>query len=212
MADRFQVKVFMDSRKEIELRVLWLVYELKKKRKWTAFFRNAMVLYDDLSNKKIETLLVFFPWVDAYFKKLYFEPLSGRLDELTSLLKNQGVEVTQPIVIPAPRESRKEDKNILDNLEIKQAGRGDEDPNANFRIAMAMLQSDNKVEKALEYLTPKDIEYGVKKGKLPQDALKKIKKNETPIATTPAPVMTGKALVGADIELSAPNFDDLDLL
>lgn len=101
--------------------------------------------------------------------------------------------------------------DIAAQLELKTASRGDEDPNANFRISMALLQTDNNPARAVEYLTAKDIAYGIERGKLPESVrLTKAIKSTPPTTKGKG---NAKPLAGADIELTPPtDLDDLDLL
>ncbi len=105
---------------------------------------------------------------------------------------------------------RTDDSTIAAALELKTASRGDEDPNANFRISMALLQTDNNPARAVEYLTAKDIAYGIERGKLPESV-----RLTKAIKSTP-PTTKGKGnaqpLKGADIELPPPtDLDDFEL-
>lgn len=197
-ANRFRIRqvFWIDLNKPEEYDLAEKINILKQKRAFAKTIRDGIRLIWDLSQGKTDVLRELFPWVleqtqtgDTKKKFATLPPdntIQKHLERLEQLLLDNQKAETPPahrIIQPS--------SDAPPELEIKQAK---SDENAAYNMILSGV--------ALGITHPEDlpseiIEYGIKKGRLPESARKKSK--------GPKPLAIPK------IDFSPPPLDDLDL-
>ncbi len=170
-----QYRFWLNANDDAELWLADEIAELKSKRSFTRTVRDGIRLVIDLRNGKTDVLFELFPWVK-------------------NLVIAAAVPPSPPISRATSSKSDFQGDEIV--LEVKQAtATEDNKSNWNFMIASA-----KQVYGTYDLLPDKVIEYGIRTGRIPQDAQK------------PKPKPQGiKKIAGADQALTTPTFDDLEL-
>lgn len=199
---------WLDDNKPTEAVLINDIGKLKENRQYTRFIRDGIRLMIDLSQGKTDVLRELFPWVleeqkEADLPEHFYEGMEsfwGKLETVEKLLMNPPVmETTTVSVQKTKRLPAKTDDDLLGDLEIKQA-KSDENPTWNMLISSIGLGTAK-----LEDLPPACIEYGVKKGKLAESAMKFVK--QKPVSDTER-----KGPQAMDVpQFEEPDFDDLEL-
>lgn len=82
---RYQFKFWLNISRPDELVLAQHADNLKSRRQWQPFIRDAFKLLVSLHEKRVDVLVSLFPWIDEYFKTKYAPPAQ----DLTAVLKQQ---------------------------------------------------------------------------------------------------------------------------
>lgn len=203
---RVMFKFWLNIAREEEKEIAETIQALKQDRSFSSVIRDGIRLVWDLRQGRTEVLRELFPWVleNTSPRQLEapktgdFTPIESRLqdrfDQIERLLLTSG---DKPPNLKTHSMQAPSDDHILANLEIKKA-RSDENPTFNI-----MLSSLGMGILKIQDLPLACIEYGLKKGRLPQSAEQYIKAKTPPLSPAEGP----KAMDVPQFE--PPSFDDL---
>ena len=112
MPYRIMQKFWLDVSKRDERELAQQIVELKERRAFASSIRDAMKLFLDLKQGKVEVLCEMFPWVREAFQSAPAAPVEQGLQEqitrLETLLLAQGnVPIQSPLAPKSARTNRK---------------------------------------------------------------------------------------------------------
>lgn len=173
---RLQFRFWLDVMRDEEFSLAEYIENLKQTRRFAQTIRDALRLVQDLRAGRVDVLLSLFPWITDHFQSPAIEvankPVQDQLQRLEKLLLEGGAKPMLPAstgVVSRPS-AAKSDDDLLGDLEIKQA-KSDENPTFNM-----LISSVNLGMARLDELPAACIEYGVKRGKLAESAMKFVPK------------------------------------
>lgn len=183
---RSRFSFWLDINKRDEHNLIGIINELKAARRFSRAIRDGIRLVYDLSSGRTDVLIELFPWVlerhSFPAQPLISDALVERVNRVEKLLLERN---------PSPVKANPSDlDDISSGIELKRAIT-DENPGYNI-ILSGVSMGIAKVED----LTPEIIEYGIRKGRLPESAMHHLPSRPKALKVS---------------LLDAPQFDDNDL-
>lgn len=213
---RMQFVFWLNVQNELEATIAEEIEALKQARSFVATVRDGIRLVQDLRRGNTTVLEELFPWIAERYSNdnPSIDAVVDQLARLEERLAQQGSQA-----LPAPRNKQLPPPSAptLDDIEIKKAGKSDENVAFNLRLSAYGLGGMKLVELGRDV-----VEYGIKKRKLPETAMQQYEKElaargdvapakPAPKEATEAEKPQGlKKIAGADVALAAPVFDDID--
>ena len=212
---RLMYKFWLNINKREEQVLAATCEQLKRERSYARTIREGIELIVSLRERRLDVLLKLFPWVAEALNdgeqaqpqpsekpsrnEANFAAMEAKLDQLRELLmQGEALPPKQPKALSSGRITPSLDA-LGAELELKQARRGNENPNYNLLISLASLKANGA---GYAELAPEVIAYGIERGKIPSKYARPSK---------PQPSGNPRKLDGADVPLTTPDFDDLDL-
>lgn len=205
---RVMFRFWLDDNRPEEKELIQEIKSLKKNRSFAATIRDGIRLMRDLRQGKTDVLRELFPWVIE--EKNAPPPLQIE-DILSAFQQSQQASLALPSPQKRALTAPKPQPN-LDDLVIKKAT-SNENTFFNLQLSAYGLGTIR-----LDELPREVIEYGVERGKLPKDILKKLPiqnhQNNKTDRTNPSlepQIEPKKGPKAMDVPtVAAPSFDDLD--
>lgn len=206
-----QYRFLLDVSKKDQQELAHIIQELKAKRSFARAIRTGLRLFWSLMQGQTDVLVEEFPWVVERLQSplVQLQEQLDRIETKITVIEPPRLGSGGSVAPIPPQLSQLGNKLMPDPLDFDDArfettvvqAQTTENLGANFRISMGKMNG----EKGLVSLTLDDIEYGIATQQIPPHIL------ELKRARMKTPPLQAKPIANADLKLSKPDLDDLEI-